>query len=39
MRELHPGPGYVGALVAQGAGWRPLLLDFDLPPHDQNLSE
>ena len=32
MVELHPGPGYVGALVVEGGGWRPLLLDFDAPP-------
>lgn len=29
MAELHPGPGYVGALVVEGDGWRPVLFDFD----------
>jgi len=30
--ELHPGPGYVGALIAAGGGWRPVLLDFSATP-------
>jgi 4'-phosphopantetheinyl transferase len=30
--ELHPGPGYVGALIAEGGGWRPVLLDFSATP-------
>ncbi|HEX8393824.1 MAG TPA: 4'-phosphopantetheinyl transferase superfamily protein [Longimicrobium sp.] len=29
LRELHPGPGYVGALVVRGGGWTPRLFDFD----------
>lgn len=29
MAELHPGPGYVGAIVVEGDGWRPVLFDFD----------
>jgi 4'-phosphopantetheinyl transferase len=29
MCELHPGPGYVGALVVEGDGWRTSLFDWD----------
>jgi 4'-phosphopantetheinyl transferase len=29
MLELHPGPGYVGALAVEGDGWRPVLFDWD----------
>ncbi|MBB4637661.1 4'-phosphopantetheinyl transferase family protein [Longimicrobium terrae] len=29
LRELHPGPGYVGAIVVRGAGWTPVLFDFE----------
>lgn len=29
MLELHPGPGYAGALVVEGHGWRPVLFDAD----------
>jgi len=29
MRELDPGPGYVGALAVEGDGWRPVLFDWD----------
>jgi 4'-phosphopantetheinyl transferase len=29
MAELHPGEGYVGAIVVEGDGWRPVLFDFD----------
>jgi 4'-phosphopantetheinyl transferase len=29
MAEVQPGPGYVGALVVEGDGWRPVLFDFD----------
>lgn len=31
MLELHPGPGYVGALVIEGSGIRARLFDFDAP--------
>lgn len=29
MRELHPGPGYVGAIAVEGDGWDLALYDFD----------
>jgi 4'-phosphopantetheinyl transferase len=29
MLELHPAPGYVGALAVEGDGWRPVLFDWD----------
>jgi 4'-phosphopantetheinyl transferase len=29
MLELHPGPGYVGALAVEGNGWTPVLWDWD----------
>jgi 4'-phosphopantetheinyl transferase len=29
MLEVHPGPGYVGALAVEGDGWRPVLFDWD----------
>ena len=29
MRELDPGPGYIGALAVEGDGWRPVLFDWD----------
>ncbi|HYW11285.1 MAG TPA: 4'-phosphopantetheinyl transferase superfamily protein [Longimicrobium sp.] len=29
MLELHPGPGYIGALAVEGDGWRPVLFDGD----------
>jgi len=34
MLELHPGPGYVGALVVEGDGWRTRLYDWDAAPSD-----
>jgi 4'-phosphopantetheinyl transferase len=32
MLELHPGPGYAGALVVEGSGWNPVLFDYDAAP-------
>lgn len=29
MAALEPGEGYVGAIVVEGEGWRPVLYDFD----------
>lgn len=29
MRELDPGPGYIGALAVEGHGWRTVLFDWD----------
>lgn len=31
LLELHPGPGYVGALAVEGDGWKAVLFDFDEP--------
>lgn len=30
--ELHPGPGYVGAMVVEGTGWEMRLFDHDDAP-------
>ena len=29
LLALEPGPGYVGALAVEGAGWRPVLFDWN----------
>ena len=29
LRELDPGPGYVGAMAVEGGGWHPVLYDWD----------
>ena len=29
MAELHPGPGYVGAMVVEGEGWRTVLYEWN----------
>jgi 4'-phosphopantetheinyl transferase len=29
MLKLHPGPGYVGALIAEGSDWKTVLWDWD----------